>query len=527
MVNNRPYSAFDELGFVNTLKKLVEETKGLYCADEIPWVIGYSGGKDSSTVMQIVLYALQDLPKEKFIKPVYVISTDTLVENPEVSRWVTTSLDKINEFAKERQLPVTAHLLKPILPYRFWVNLLGRGYPSPRPKFRWCTERLKIAPSNAFINDVVQQNGEAILVLGTRKAESQARAKTMEKYEAKRVRDKLSPNGSLPNSFVYTPIEVWSNDDVWQFLTREDNPWRAHNLELLAMYEGATESGECPFIRDISSPSCGASRFGCWVCTMVSEDKSMAAMIKNDKEKTWMQALLDFRNEIANHDDRELRDFRRMSGHIQLFHGRPIHGPYKQEVRERWLKKLLKIQEQAKEDRQKYPELAGQYFELISLEELKEIRRIWVMEKHELEDNLPAIFYDATGKKFPDVEHFSDNSVFGQDAWQLLKEICDGDEIHYQLTRELIAVEQNFRTMVRRSGLFIELEKALRKGFYENEEDAVERVRQKEKIYEDEKQLLENEKENLKPDSCLVKVSHPQIAKAPITISKVIEVYLP
>src|SRR4051812_39315214 len=211
-------SAFDELGFAATIDAVVSKTQELYAADDVPWVVGYSGGKDSTAVLQIVWLALQGLPEEQRHKPVHVISTDTLVENPVVAAWVTHSLEVMEAAAHEAGLPISPHRLTPAVADTFWVNLIGRGYPAPRPKFRWCTERLKIRPSNAFISKVVRQNGEVILVLGTRKAESAARARSMEKHERRRVRDRLSPNASLPNSLVYSPIEDWTNDDVWMFL---------------------------------------------------------------------------------------------------------------------------------------------------------------------------------------------------------------------------------------------------------------------------------------------------------------------
>ena len=150
--------------------------------------------------------------------------------------------------------------------------------PGAEPKFRWCTERLKIKPSNAFIHGVVQKYGEAILVLGTRKAESQRRTANIERHAARQVRDRLVPNASLPNSLVYTPIEDWNNDDVWLYLMQVKNPWGHDNKSLLGMYQGATEGGECPLVVDSSTPSCGSSRFGCWVCTVVNKDRSMEAM---------------------------------------------------------------------------------------------------------------------------------------------------------------------------------------------------------------------------------------------------------
>ena len=300
-------------------------------SDGIPWVVGYSGGKDSSATLQLVWLAIRELPPDERTKTVHVISTDTLVEQPLVAAWVDASLAKMRVAAREQGLPFVPHKLTPEIENTFWVNLIGKGYPAPRKKFRWCTERLKIQPSNKFIREVVRSYGEAILVLGTRKAESQRRAATMLKHDAKQVRDRLTPNASLPNSLVYTPIEDWTNDDVWLFLMQVKNPWGHDNKSLLGMYQGATEGGECPLVVDTSTPSCGTSRFGCWVCTVVDKDRSMEAMIKNDEEKVWMTPLLELRNALDVADDRPLRDFRRMNGQVQLFHDRTIPGPYTKE----------------------------------------------------------------------------------------------------------------------------------------------------------------------------------------------------
>ena len=73
---------------------------------------------------------------------------------------------------RQNNLRITPHKLTPDVKDTFWVNLIGRGYPAPRKLFRWCTSRMKINPSNTFIRDVVRESGEAMLVLGTRKAES-------------------------------------------------------------------------------------------------------------------------------------------------------------------------------------------------------------------------------------------------------------------------------------------------------------------------------------------------------------------
>ena len=403
----RPASAFADHGLKKTVALLVEEIQELYLADQIPWVVGYSGGKDSTAALQLVWLALAELSPDQRTKPVHVISTDTLVENPIVAAWVTRSLATMQQAVHAQELPLQPHRLTPDVKDTFWVNLIGRGYPAPRPKFRWCTERLKIKPSNTFINTVVQANGEAILVLGTRKAESAVRARSMKKLEQHRMRDRLSPNASLPNSLVFSPIEEWSNDDVWLFLMQMPNPWGYNNKDLLTMYQGASPDGECPLVVDTTTPSCGDSRFGCWVCTLVDQDRSMHAMIQNDDEKEWMLPLLELRNELDVQNDRHLRDFRRMSGAVQLFHDQPIPGPYTQPSREHWLRRVLEAQQWVREQGPAHM----REIELISLPELHEIRRLWVVEKHEIEDSLPNIYEAATGQLFPG-SPMDDTAVF-------------------------------------------------------------------------------------------------------------------
>ena len=420
-----PPSVFAETGFRKGVSAAIEEVVELYLSDGAPWVIGYSGGKDSTAALQLVWYALERIGPDRCKKPVFVISTDTLVENPIVALWVSKSLEKMGMEAERKGLPLTAHRLTPSTDNTFWVNLIGRGYPAPRPKFRWCTERLKIMPSTQFISSVVQEHGEAILVLGTRKAESAVRARVMEKFEKKRVREHLSPNGDLPNSYVYSPLENWNNDDVWLFLMQMPNPWGYQNKDLLTMYQGASDGGECPLVVDTSTPSCGDSRFGCWVCTLVEKDKSMHAMIQNDTEKEWMLPLLELRNELdppkTESGDRPLRDFRRMSGLVQLYRDRPIPGPYKQGAREQWLRKVLDAQRHIQENG---PEEV-RHLELITQQELEKIRQIWVVEKHEIEDRLPVIYQEATGSPYPS-GRLDDNLVLGRDEVKLLRELCGG-----------------------------------------------------------------------------------------------------
>ena len=451
---------------------LINTIQNLYLSDDIPWMIGYSGGKDSTAAVQLVWMAISGLKEEQRKKPIHVMNTDTLVESPVVSRWVAKSLEAMTNAAKEQKLPFKPVRLTPDYNDTFWVNLIGRGYPFPRQKYRWCTDRMKIKPVNTFIKNKIAEHGEIVLVLGTRKQESSRRARTMTNLEKRRVRELLSPNPTLANELVFSPLESWSNDDVWVFLMQYANPWGYSNTDLLTLYRGATADNECPLMVDKDLPSCGKSRFGCWVCTMVEKDKSMEAMIANDDEKVWMSPLLEFRNQFGDESaDRERRSFRRMNGSISGNHGKLFHGPYKKEVRESWLQRLLEIQKEINENGpEEYCDL-----QLIRIEELRAIRRIWVYDKHEFDDAVPRIYQKVMGKELDDPDWIR-NESFGKAEWDALASVCKktfGDEeLAFEMMYNLIDIEIQAAGINDRKGILDDLEHAIHRTFYQNEEDA-------------------------------------------------------
>ena len=451
---------------------LIVTIQNLYLADDIPWMIGYSGGKDSTAAVQLVWMAIESLSETVRTKPIHIMNTDTLVESPVVSKWVEKSLEQMKEEAEKKKLPFVPVRLIPDYNNTFWVNLIGRGYPFPRMKYRWCTDRLKIQPVNSFIRSQIAEHGEIILVLGTRKQESSRRNRTMTNLEKKRVRELLSPNPTLANELVFSPMEDWSDDEVWAFLMQYRNPWNYSNMDLLAMYRGATADNECPLQIDQSTPSCGRSRFGCWVCTMVEKDKSMEAMIANDQEKEWMTPLLEFRNEFGNEEgDRERRSFRRMQGNLQGSYGKLFHGPYKKSVREMWLRKLLEIQRDINTNGpEEFKDL-----ELIRIPELREIRRLWVHDKHEFDDSLPRIYESVMGRPFEDPDWIY-NSNFGYEEWQILEKICvemyPDEELVFEMMYTMIDLETKAIGINQRKKILDGIKNAVMRTFYKNEEDA-------------------------------------------------------
>lgn len=284
----------------NKIKDILEEMKMVYKNDNRPWVIGYSGGKDSTTVVQLAFKMLQSLSPEERLKDIFVVSSDTLIENPIVLGYLKSNSQFINDGAAKQGLPLYTHMVHPNYNNTYWANIIGKGLPTPTSiRFRWCTERLKIKPSNAFIEEKVKENGEVVVLLGVRKSESIARGIRIRNREIEGYL--LTPHGSLQNTYVYNPIVDLSTDDVWAVLLDNNGatPWGTSNNDLFQLYMGV-DGGECPFTttNDKENPSCGNSRFGCWICTVVNEDKSLTGFIKHGEE--WLQPLLDFRSWIIN-----------------------------------------------------------------------------------------------------------------------------------------------------------------------------------------------------------------------------------
>ena len=111
--NTNSDSVFIESGIKEHITSLLAEISALYLADNVPWVIGYSGGKDSTAVLQLVWMAIASLPKSQQNKAVHIITTDTLVENPIVAQWVTGSHQCMKNSALKDNLPFYPHQLKP------------------------------------------------------------------------------------------------------------------------------------------------------------------------------------------------------------------------------------------------------------------------------------------------------------------------------------------------------------------------------------------------------------------------------
>ncbi len=444
-LNGKTKSVFDRRG----LDAIHHEIQDVYLSDNRPWVIGYSGGKDSTTALQLVWYAIAELPEEKRTKPVFVISSDTLVETPMIVDYITSTLDKINKKATEVKMPFTAFKLTPRIVDSFWVNLIGKGYPAPSTQFRWCTERLKIRTADRFILESVTKYGEVVMILGVRKGESATRDHVMDQY--KMPGSILSHHSRFAQSYVYTPIEEFSVDDVWTYLLQKPSPWGNNNRDLLALYKNA-QDGDCPLVVDKDTTPCGNSRFGCWVCTVVQKDRSMTALIENGED--WLEPLLEFRNELADTQIPEkkhlYREYRRMNGKVKAMERQDgwhiIRGPYTLDYSKYQLRKLLEAQVSIRKNG------PNPNYSLILPEELYEIRRIWQTQRSDWEDSVASIYKEVMREDLDWVK--DDLGTFSQSENTLLKKICADRNIPLRLVTKLLDVEQQMQGMTRRYAIY-------------------------------------------------------------------------
>lgn len=438
------------------IKKVQQEIQDLYMEDDRPWVVGYSGGKDSTAVVQLIFNALLDLSNRVSLKKhVYVISSDTLVETPLIIDYINSTLNAIASEAKKQGLPLTTHKVRPQIDQTFWVNLIGRGYPSPRQKFRWCTDRMKIDPANRFIMERVSEHGEVIMVLGVRTAESATRAQVMEKH---RVGERLlSRHSTLTNAYVYAPIRDFTTDDVWAYLLQVPSPWGSDNSELMALY--LNSNAECPLVVDKTTPSCGNSRFGCWVCTVVTEDKALNGFIENGEK--WLLPLLRFRNWLVEiRDNSDMREKKRMNGSIYTTsENKPGLGPFTLKARQEILRKLFETQKTVKN-------ASGEPYELITRDELYKIQELWLA-AGDWDLNVVEIYKEIFNEDLP----WSGNErhIMTKEQAALLQTLCDQYQVPYEIAQRLLYLEWKNVGYSYRHGLVKELISMLREQWLHTE----------------------------------------------------------
>lgn len=427
------------------IESVIDEIVDQYSyADETtrPWIIGFSGGKDSTVLLQLVWKALEKVKELSMplTREVYVVCNDTMVENPIITEYVLGVLSQIETAARDYSLPIYVRKTIPRLEDSFWVNLVGKGYPAPNNTFRWCTERLKIKPTSRFITEQLGISGEAIILIGTREAESAQRSKSMKRHAIKGKR--LGKHPIHKDTFIYAPIRSLYTEEVWFVINTMPPPWRADNSELSKIYSDASaDDYECPtIVTDKSHKSCGQSRFGCWVCTVVQEDKSMSALIRNGQG--WLVPLLQIRNELVSERNAlENRMATRRNGQV----AKDGLGTYTPEYRASVLKRVLIAQKQI--------QLTKPHIELITNQELIAIQVVWYRDLI-FNYKVSEIYQEIYDEDFD----MKDQNERVRKEQELLKKACEDNPEDFDLIQELLMLQKNKSLLNRKRGLKDDIE---------------------------------------------------------------------
>lgn len=430
------------------------EMQLVYLHDQRPWMIGYSGGKDSTLLCQLVFEMLEALPEEKRTKPVYIVTSDTMVENPIVRDYMHRMNKAINEASQAKKLNIQAHIIYPEIRNTFWCLVIGLGYPTPEPPgFRWCTERLKINPSNTFTYNTIKKDGEIVILLGVRKAESSARARSISSRE---IEGKLlTRHPQISKAYVYSPLSEVQNEDVWAYLLHNNgmSAWNTDNNYLYSLYRGENLSEEDSVVGQVDKDNMkvtGNSRFGCWICTMVKEDKSLKNFIDHGAKE--LVPLRDFRNWLVElRATPEARDIRRRNGSVYLMpNGEYGRGPFTMEARKEILCRLLKLEVETG-------------FELITKAELKMIDKMWEDEGDLSRRALVDIYSEVKGEKLPWDSY--KKAKYDQKTISLLHKLCEKYDVPFDLMSKLMISVDNTKFFTRSGISAKNVEKILNEGW--------------------------------------------------------------
>ena len=422
------------------IEDVISELQDEYTQDhDTPWIIGFSGGKDSTVLLTLTWIAMRRLKDSglSLKRKVYVVCNDTLVENPIITNYTQVVLKDIQVAALEQKLPIQVIQTTPELHESFWTNVIGKGYPVPNNTFRWCTDRLKIKPTANFLQSQVSAKGEAIVLLGTRYAESSNRKQSMKKHERKGHR--LSKHSTSIGTLVYAPIKNLETEDIWFIIQTVKSPWDFDNKILFDIYmDASADDYECPtVVTNKSHKSCGQSRFGCWTCTVVKEDKSMKAMIESKYK--WLAPLLELRNQLQNERNiSENRSTTRRNGMPAISDEGENFGNYTFEYRVKVLTRLLKVQQDLNNGHHK--------IELITTQELSAIQISW----------------DRDGFISPRVSEIIQNIKYETSYSDKINPLSNVlDDVSAEVIPKLLTIHQNKSLMIKKIGLLNDVEKAI------------------------------------------------------------------
>lgn len=235
------------------------------------WALAYSGGKDSTAALTVVLRLLATgrVPRPESLTVLYA---DTRMELPPLHVAAMQTLEVV------RAKGHTARVVLPPLDERFFVYMFGRGVPPPSNTFRWCTDKIKVSPMLATLRGLREATGEKLLMLtGVRLGESAVRDR--------RIILSCSRDGaecgqgwfqeSTPAAVADTlaPLLHWRTCLVWDWL-------------MLPPYASADGFAACREVARVYDQDAEGSanevsaRTGCVGCNLASQDFSLQRVLR-------------------------------------------------------------------------------------------------------------------------------------------------------------------------------------------------------------------------------------------------------
>lgn len=335
---------------INTLHNdTLERVKQEYTQSDKDWIVAYSGGKDSSVLLMLVLHAVEKIKKRQ----ITIAYCNSGVEIPLVKNFAYKVLRKIIKKAQLLNLPIKTKIVYPKYKERFFVKIIGRGYPPPTNKFRWCTDRLRVNPLRSIYSNNTQTSWTVLL--GIRKNESQQRDRGLAKYTSQiKYHFEQSKNNNID---IYCPLIDYDTNDIWDLLLNNSYNHGIDFVELARLYNVI---GDRKKRAKQDNPSTEDIRFGCWICTVVRKDKAMHSLIQHGHVS--LKPLLSFRNWLADiRDNVSYRCSRRRNGQIGP-------GPFTMRTRKRILEQLLEVQKIVP-------------WQLITKEEIRLIKLLWANDR--------------------------------------------------------------------------------------------------------------------------------------------------
>lgn len=275
---------------------------------DAPCVVPASGGKDSTVVLMLSLWAAERAIAAGKTPVLCILNADTGVEQPIVVQHVRQELALAKAYAEAIGVRVEVAIASPEISSSWLLRIVGgRAMPSFPESNSDCSTEWKVIPMQRLRKRLLarlqtETSAEPVTLLGVRFSESVTRGSRMKK----RGDSATAPVRNKDGELVMAPIALWSTDDVWEALALVRSGVLRSYTDTEMLFQIYTDAGptSCAVVNDAildgegsARGGCGA-RTGCWSCVKVKSDTSMENLLQKP-EYGFMQGLNDLRQFIV------------------------------------------------------------------------------------------------------------------------------------------------------------------------------------------------------------------------------------